>query len=175
MNAMDQPAPPPRPALSDRLFRIGKKLRHRVSAVVAKSSKVGDTTLYDPAIFPWIASIERQWPEIRAELQAVLNHEAAIPPLADISPDHRRIAPPGKWKSFFLHGYGYRLEENLRRCPVTAAAVAAVPGLNSAFFFHPGARRAYSAPPWGDEGDPHRASRLGRAALGAAVPDAGGG
>lgn len=134
MNATDQPAPSVRPALSDRLFRIGKRLRHRVSAVVAESSKVGDAPLYDPAIFPWIATLEGQWPAIRAELQAVLAHEAAIPPLADISPDHRRIAPPGKWKSFFLHGYGYRLEENLRRCPATAAAVAAVPGLNSAFF-----------------------------------------
>lgn len=134
MNATNRGAIPARPGLSDRLFRIGKKLRHRFSAVVARSSKVGDTPLYDPAIFPWIAELERQAPAIRAELEAVLNHEAAIPPLADISPDHRRIAPPGKWKSFFLHGYGYRVEENLRRCPATAAAVAAIPGMNSAFF-----------------------------------------
>lgn len=134
MNAMNQPAVPQRQGLSDRVFRIGKKLRHRVSALVARSSRVGDTPLYDPAIFSWIAELERQAPAIRAELLAVLDHEAAIPPLADISPDHRRIAPPGKWKSFFLHGYGYRVEENLRRCPATAAAVAKIPGLNSAFF-----------------------------------------
>ncbi|MGZ8362144.1 MAG: aspartyl/asparaginyl beta-hydroxylase domain-containing protein [Allosphingosinicella sp.] len=134
MSAANQIAAPDRRGLSDRLFRIGKKLRHRVSAVVARSSKVGDAPLYDPAIFPWISDLERQWLAIRAELQAVLDHEAAIPPLADISPDHRRIAPPGKWKSFFLYGYGYRQEDNLRRCPATAAAVAAIPGLNSAFF-----------------------------------------
>ena len=134
MNAMNQLAAPERRGLGNRLFRIGKKLRHRVSALVARSSRVGDRPLYDPAIFPWIAELERQWPAIRAELQAVLDHAAAIPPLAAISADHRRIAPPGKWKSFFLHGYGYRVEENLRRCPATAAAVAAVPGLNSAFF-----------------------------------------
>ena len=127
------PRPQPR-SVAGRIFRIGKKLRHKVSAVIARSSKVGDAPVYDTRLFPWIAELERQWPAIRDELRAVLDLQEAIPPLADISPDHRRIAPPGKWKSFFLHGYGYRLEENLRRCPETAAAVAKIPGLNSAFF-----------------------------------------
>ena len=68
MNATNQSAIAARPGLSDRLFRIGKKLRHRVSAVVAHSSRVGDTPLYDPAIFPWIGELERRWPAIRAEL-----------------------------------------------------------------------------------------------------------
>jgi len=116
------------------LFRIGKKMRHRVSAVIALSSRVGDHVLYDAGQFAWIAPLEARWTEVRAELAGVLEKEAAIPPLASISPDHRRIAPPGKWKSFFLHGYGYRVEENCRRCPVTAELIAAVPGLNSAFF-----------------------------------------
>ncbi len=121
-------------SLGDRIFRIGKKLRHKVSAIVARSSKVGDRPVYESAAFPWTAELERHWPDIRAELSAVLERDEAIPPLADISPDHRRIAPRGKWKSFFLHGYGYRMEQNLRRCPKTAAAVAGIPGLNSAFF-----------------------------------------
>jgi beta-hydroxylase len=116
------------------LFRLGKRLRHRVSAVIARSSRVGDGPLYDPALFPWIATLEARWEEIKAELASVLAKESAIPPLASISPDHRRIAPPGKWKSFFLHGYGYRVEENCRRCPVTAALVSNIRGLNSAFF-----------------------------------------
>ena len=106
------------------IFRLGKKLRHKVSAVVARSSRVGDRAVYDPALFSWIAAIEARWPEIRDELQAVLALREAIPPLASISPDHRRIAPPGKWKSFFLKGYGYVVEENIRRCPVTAELVA---------------------------------------------------
>jgi len=123
------------------LFRIGKRLRHRFSALIARSSTVGDTPVYDPRLFPWIAVLERRWPEIRAELDALLAHQDAIPPLADISPDHRRIAPPGKWRSFFLVGYGYRSEANCARCPRTAEAVAAIPGLNSAFFsiLEPGA------------------------------------
>jgi beta-hydroxylase len=116
------------------LFRIGKKLRHRIGRVIARSSKVGDSPVYDAALFPWIERLEAHWPEIRAAVEALLAREEGIPPLADISPDHRRIAPPGKWRSFFLWGYGYRNEGNCARCPKTAAAVAAIPGLNSAFF-----------------------------------------
>ncbi|HEU0097911.1 MAG TPA: aspartyl/asparaginyl beta-hydroxylase domain-containing protein [Allosphingosinicella sp.] len=116
------------------LFRFGKRIRHRIGAVIARSSRVGDTPVYDTRLFPWIAQLESRWPEIRAEVDALLDREEGIPPLADISPDHRRIAPPGKWKSFFLWGYGYRNEENIARCPRTAAAVAGIPGLNSAFF-----------------------------------------
>ena len=119
---------------SGSLYRIGKKLRHKVSAVVARSSRVGDRPVYDPALFPWVKGIEARWPEIRSELEAILARRDAIPPLASISPDHRRIAPPSKWKSFFLMGYGYRVEKNIQRCPKTAEAVAAIPGLNSAFF-----------------------------------------
>jgi ornithine lipid ester-linked acyl 2-hydroxylase len=116
------------------LFKVGKKLRHRVSAVVARSSQVGDQPRYDAAHFPWIAELEANWTDIREELLAVLAKREAIPPLASISPDHRRIAPPGKWKSFFLHGYGYAVDENIRRCPKTAKLVTRIPRLNSAFF-----------------------------------------
>jgi beta-hydroxylase len=116
------------------LYRVGKRLRHRISAIIARSSTVGDTPVYDPSLFPWVAPLEARWEAIRDEAARLLAHEAGIPPLAEISPDHRRIAPPGKWKSFFLIGYGYRLEENCSRCPQTAAAVAGIPGLNSAFF-----------------------------------------
>lgn len=128
-SAADRTVPPLPP-----LYRVGKRLRHRISALIARSSKVGDTPVYDPKLFPWVAGLEARWEEIRDEATRLLAHQDGIPPLAEISPDHRRIAPPGKWKSFFLIGYGYRLEENCRRCPHTADAVAAIPGLNSAFF-----------------------------------------
>jgi beta-hydroxylase len=140
---MNEISPPPVPApdAAERkvpplppLYRIGKRLRHRISAVIARSSRVGNTPVYDPALFPWIAGLEARWQEIRAELDSLLALEAAIPPLAEISPDHRRIAPPDKWKSFFLYGYGFAKPENIARCPKTAAAVKDIPGLNSAFF-----------------------------------------
>lgn len=128
-------------AVPEPIYKLGKKLRHRVSAVVARSSLVGDRPILDPAQFDWIAGLEAQAGAIRRELAAVLEQREAIPPLASISPDHRRIAPVGKWKSFFLHGYGYWIDGNIARCPVTAAAVERIPGMNSAFFsiLEPGA------------------------------------
>jgi len=142
METINYPTPGPIPANEPErtvpplppLFRIGKKLRHSIGAVIARSSKVGDTPIFAASLFPWIAQLEARWPEIRAEVGALLARTEGIPPLAEISPDHRRIAPPGKWRSFFLWGYGYRNEENIARCPKTAGAVAAIPGLNSAFF-----------------------------------------
>ncbi len=116
------------------IYEIGKKVRHHISALVALSSRIGDEPTYAASHFPWIAEIESRWTEIQAELKAVLAREAGIPPLASISPDHRQIAPAGKWKSFFLYGYGYRVDENCRRCPVTTELVERIPGLNSAFF-----------------------------------------
>jgi beta-hydroxylase len=123
------------------IFRYGKKFRHRISGIVARSSRVGNPAVFDPALFDWIGKLEESWPAIREELRALLALRDGIPPVADISPDHRRIAPPGKWRSFFLYGYGLKVEDNCRRCPLTARAVEAVPGLNSAFFsiLEPGA------------------------------------
>jgi beta-hydroxylase len=116
------------------LFRVGKRLRHRIGAIIARSSRVGNDPVLDPTFFPWIPELESRWPAIREEVDRLLARQEGIPPLADISPDHRRIASPDQWKSFFLYGYGYSLEENIRRCPKTAEAVAKIPGLNSAFF-----------------------------------------
>src|SRR4051812_20960738 len=87
-------AVPPLPPL----LRLGKKLRHRISALIARSSLVGDAPVLQAEQFPWTAELERHWPDIRAELDALLARQDGIPPLAEISPDHRRIAPPGKWK-----------------------------------------------------------------------------
>src|SRR3954469_15561517 len=139
MNEMSKPvAAPPEgerkvPPLPP-LFRLGKRLRHRISGLIARSSKVGNDPVLDPGLFPWIRDLEAHWPQIREEVDRLLTRQEGIPPLADISPDHRRIAPPDQWKSFFLYGYGYSQEENLRRCPKTGEAVAKIPGLNSAFF-----------------------------------------
>ncbi|MEG3182254.1 aspartyl/asparaginyl beta-hydroxylase domain-containing protein [Sphingomonas sp. LT1P40] len=79
--------------------------------------------------------LREHWQAIRDEARATaLAHENAAPSLASISPDHRSIAPLNKWRSFFLWGYGYSIDENLARCPVTASVVARIPDLNSAFF-----------------------------------------
>lgn len=115
-------------------MRFGRWLQPIVNRIVAKSSRVGDEPVQDSRRFAWVATLERRWTEIRDEAAVALSDLDAVPPLALISPDHRDIAPAGKWRSLFLYGYGYRDDGNCRRCPRTAALVAAVPGINSAFF-----------------------------------------
>jgi beta-hydroxylase len=130
------PAPPqddeaPRRNL---LYRVGKRLRPTIDRVIASHSLVPDAPVIDPALFPWIAVLEQNWQTIRSEAEAALAQLNKVPPLRDISPDHRRIAEPDNWRSYFLWGYGYRMEANCEACPQTTRLLAGVPGLNSAFF-----------------------------------------
>ena len=123
------------------LYRTGKKLRPWFDGILAKSSLVGNPPVFDAATFPWTAELERNWDAIRQEALEVLETQD-IPVLPDISPDHGRLGADRKWKSFFLYGYGYRVDANCEKAPVTAEIASRVPGLNSAFFsiLAPGAR-----------------------------------
>ncbi|SEQ73417.1 beta-hydroxylase [Azotobacter beijerinckii] len=116
------------------LYRAGKKLRPLFNRFLARNSLVGDPEAFDKQQFPWTAELEAHWPAIRAEFDQLMQRNTPIPALRDISPDHRRIAKDHNWHSFFLWGYGYRIEEGCRLCPQTAQALSVVPDLNSAFF-----------------------------------------
>jgi beta-hydroxylase len=132
-----EPFIPPSKALVPKqpwIMLFGRRIQPKINAIVGRHSKVPTTPFLDEADFPWIAEIKAHWREIQAEAEVALADLNAIPPLAEISPDHRRIAPAGRWRSLFLHGYGYRVDENCRKCPRTAALVAKVPGLNTALF-----------------------------------------
>lgn len=126
----DRTATPSRP-LS---VRVGRKLRPWINRAITHSSRVPNSPVLDADLFRWTRTLSAEWHAIRAEAERVIRHQSAIPPLNEISPDHARIAADGKWRSFFLYGYGYRIDENCARAPATAALIEQVPGLNSAFF-----------------------------------------
>ena len=116
------------------IVKLGKRARHVFDWLIGSSSLVPNDPVLDDRDFPWTALLRAQWRDIREEAIAVALRGGAAPSLATISPDHRAIAEVDKWRSFFLYGYGYAIEDNLARCPRTAAIVARIPGLNSAFF-----------------------------------------
>jgi beta-hydroxylase len=137
--AQTAPAPPPPPSSKlvpkkPLIMKIGKYLQPRINRIVARSSRVGNEPFHDTVKFPWIAELEANWKDIEAEALEVVKDVRAIPPLAAISPDHRRIAPAEQWRSFFLYGYEYRVDANCVKCPRTTALIEKVPGLNSALF-----------------------------------------
>lgn len=116
-------------------IRVGKRLRGAFDRVIGASSLVSNDPVLDVRDFEWTQMLRDNWEAIRDEARATaLIHENASPSLANISPDHRTIAPVNKWRSFFLWGYGYAIDENIARCPTTSALVARIPHLNSAFF-----------------------------------------
>jgi ornithine lipid ester-linked acyl 2-hydroxylase len=115
------------------IIRYGKHLRGFFDRLIASSSLVPNDPVLDVRDFAWTQHLRDHWRAIRDEAVAAALGEAS-PSLSSISPDHRAIAPVNMWRSFFLWGYGYRIEENIAACPVTAATVAKIPDLNSAFF-----------------------------------------
>jgi aspartyl/asparaginyl beta-hydroxylase (cupin superfamily) len=114
--------------------RVGRRLRTKLDGVIARSSLIPNDPVLDADLFDWTAMLRGNWSAIRDEALAVLQRPDLVPLLDEISPDHEDIAPPGKWRSFFLHGYGFSVPENLARCPRTAELVARIPNLNTAFF-----------------------------------------
>jgi beta-hydroxylase len=117
-----------------RLYLLGKRLRPAFDRLIQRHSIAPDTPVLDTAQFAWTRMLEDNWDLIRAEAEAALSELNKIPPLRDISPDHRRIAEPDNWRSYFLWGYGYRMDANCDACPHTDRLIHQIPGLNSAFF-----------------------------------------
>jgi beta-hydroxylase len=118
----------------DLLMRLGKDVRPWIDRAIARSSEVGDPPVFDPAVFPFTRAFEERWAVICKEAEQVLATGFAMARVDQISRDHRRITDGDGWRSYFLHGYGYRNERACRRCPETAKLLETVPGLHSAFF-----------------------------------------
>lgn len=116
------------------IITIGKHLRGFFDRLIASSSLVANTPVLDVRDFRWTQMLRENWRAIRDEAVKVALRAHAAPSLSTISPDHRSIAEVDKWRSFFIWGYGYRIDENADRCPATATLVERIPGLNSAFF-----------------------------------------
>ena len=130
-NRTDGVAPLERPSLVARFFLAVVTAAERLNL---RQSKVGNPEIYDNAIFPWVAGIEREWDRIRAELDRVLLRKDELPGFHELSADVRAISTDRDWKTFFLAGYGLRSKRNIALCPQTWRIVQTIPGLKTAMF-----------------------------------------
>jgi ornithine lipid ester-linked acyl 2-hydroxylase len=113
----------------------GRRLFKKIDRWFARQSRVANDPVLDPAEFPWVAELERNWEVVREEILALLEHRTELPRFQDISPDQSRISPDDKWRTFFFYGFGTRAERNCKLCPETARLLAQVPaGIENAFF-----------------------------------------
>lgn len=115
-------------------IRVGKRLRGPFNRLITRTSRVPTTPFIDTSLFPWAWKLEASWRDIRAELDALSQHSERVLPLAQVSPDHKRVAGDGKWKSFVFEAYGYHVPPNRFLCPKTARLLDEVPGLVLAMF-----------------------------------------
>jgi aspartate beta-hydroxylase/beta-hydroxylase len=88
------------------------------------------------AICPQLRELERAYPQIRKELDALMADRVAMPNYHEVNRPATEISSTtqGNWKVFMLELLGHKPEQNRVRCPATVAAVDKVPGVLQAFF-----------------------------------------
>lgn len=100
----------------------------------AKHSRVGNPPIYDKSLFPWALEIEKEWKTIRAELDVIMQRRDELPSFHEVSSEVATITRDDQWKTFFLLGYGIKVEQNCAQCPETTRIVEKIPGLKTAMF-----------------------------------------
>ncbi len=132
----EQPHPNPPAGIVRRMVKGAGRalLRGGIDRLIARQSLIPDAPVLDSGHFPWGPTLQKRWPEIREELDALLGHRDALPGFQDISPDQYRISPDSKWKTFVLYGFGERMPLGDELCPRTMEALEGIPGLTTAFF-----------------------------------------
>jgi aspartyl/asparaginyl beta-hydroxylase (cupin superfamily) len=94
----------------------------------------GNRTFYPLADYPWTKMIEREWPVMQGELQALLKQrQTKIPEFKSISEQQGKITE-GEWRTFMLYVYGHEVAANCAICPETARIVKQIPGMSTALF-----------------------------------------
>src|SRR4029453_11360437 len=128
-----------RPGAVARLFLRIVRFIERLNL---KLSRLGNPSVYDLAVFPWAAGVEREWLLIRDELDRVLVRKAELPNVQDLTADAAALSRDAGWKIFPLVAYGLRSQPNIDLCPQTWRIVQAIPGLTTAMFsiLEPGKR-----------------------------------
>lgn len=112
----------------------GQRVLSAFESLLLRSSLVPTSPFLDPYSFDWVRNVEAGWRDMRDELDKILVHRDELPDFEDILRDVAPISHQGTWKTFFFCAYGYRSEENCRRCPRTAELLDQIPGLVTAFF-----------------------------------------
>jgi beta-hydroxylase len=114
--------------------KVGYGIFHLVESVMKSRSIFGYRNYFENRDFPWVEQVEKAYPAILDELEAVLVDRKSIPPLQAISPYQDKLSNDSKWKVFYLKAWGDDVQENCKRCPMTVEALKAIPGMTTAFF-----------------------------------------
>lgn len=116
------------------VIRSGKHFLRWLGRFQARHSRVPATPVLSNEIFDWVPMLETATPQIQQELEGVLRKPEDIPAFHQLSPDQKKISKEDNWKTFALNVFGQPVSENCAQCPETASVIAAIPGVQNAFF-----------------------------------------
>lgn len=91
------------------------------------------TPWFPRELFPWYEILEDQWQAIREECLAVMADGGGVVPFMEKPFNIQGLPYIGgpsaqpQWNAYFFHRHGKRHDDHCLRCPVTAAALDAVP------------------------------------------------
>jgi ornithine lipid ester-linked acyl 2-hydroxylase len=128
----------------------GRSITRKLATFLGGQSLVGDTPIIPTQHFPELQTFIDNWPKILAEAEAIVKHRDAIPAFHEVSSDQHKISTGKSWRTFFLYGFGERLERNCAQAPFTTELLSKVPNLQIAMFsilspgFHIRAHRGVS-------------------------------
>lgn len=132
MKTIKLPQPPIRELI---VKKLGKNVLWGLERIIARYSLIADTPFFESTQFDWTSTLEQNWGKIREELDVVLQYTDELPRFQDISPDQgNSISQDNLWKTFFLYGYGVKMEQNCSYCPETTRILEQIPDLKTAFF-----------------------------------------
>lgn len=116
------------------LTRVTELLRKGCEGLISTFDPSADEVYFDVAKFVWSRELEAHWPEIRAELDALLLARERIPAFQEVSPEQHVVSNDERWRTFFFRIFGVAIDANCKRCPRTAELLSRVPGVGNAMF-----------------------------------------
>lgn len=96
-------------------------------------STCGNSELFDPDAFPFVAGLEHNWTLIRGEVARLMMRKD-VAAFAELGGDPLTLAQDRGWRTAQLLSYGFRSEGLIAQCPETWRLLQNVPGLVGAMF-----------------------------------------
>lgn len=123
-----------RSTLNRAFVTYGRRFRNLIANFQSRQSLIGDTPVLDTAHFPEFKVLEENWQDVLGEIQEILKFREQVPKFHEVSTDQKKISKGDQWRTFFLFGFGTKLERNCAKAPKTAAMLESIPNLQTAWF-----------------------------------------
>ena len=116
------------------VYTSGEKLTRVLERFFSRQSLVKDTPFLRNEDFPFLQMFTDNWEKIRDEVQVILKNREEIPAFQEVSPDQSKIAQGKNWRTFFLYGFGEKLNKNCAQAPFTSSLLEKVPNIEISWF-----------------------------------------